>query len=188
MDPHRDDATDDDFTLVEAARRGDRLAFGLLYLRHHAAAWRIACVASRFSPDAELAVIEGFTRVFSALPQESEEFRTGGVTFRPYVLACVRHAALERARSAGRAERARGGPVSPPPPAPLAGLGPDGEVVLSTLEHHVARGAVADLPERARTALWLFDVEAMTPGEVVGLFLQILLILKNGPGLALDFA
>ena len=28
-------------------------AFGILYLRHHAAAWRVACVASRFSPDAE---------------------------------------------------------------------------------------------------------------------------------------
>jgi DNA-directed RNA polymerase specialized sigma24 family protein len=170
LDRHPDDvAADDDFTLVEAARRGDRLAFGLLYLRHHAAAWRIACVASRFSPDAELAVIEGFTRVFSALPQEAEEFRTGGVTFRPYVLACVRQAALERARAAGRAERARVGPASPPPPAPLTGLGPDGEVVLSTLEHHVARGALAALPERARTALWLFDVEAMTPAEVAGI-------------------
>src|SRR5207244_6350340 len=94
-----------DLALVEAVRHGDRLAFGVLYLRHHAAAWRIACVASRFSPDAELAVIEGFTRVFSALPQASEEFRTGGGTFRPYVLACFRQAALDRARAAGRADR-----------------------------------------------------------------------------------
>ena len=78
MDPHPDDLTAvDDLTLVHAARAGDRLAFGVLYLRHHAAAWRIACVASRFSPDAELAVIEGFTRVFSALPAEPEEFDRG---------------------------------------------------------------------------------------------------------------
>ena len=114
----------DDLTLVNAARAGDRLAFGVLYLRHHAAAWRIACVASRFSPDAELAVIEGFTRVFSALPAESEEFEPGGVTFRPYLLACVRQAALDRARAAGRAEPAippGAGVASPPPPAPLAG-------------------------------------------------------------------
>ena len=69
MDRQPDDLTaTDDLTLVQAARSGDRLAFGVLYLRHHAAAWRIACVVSRFSPDAELAVIEGFTRVFSALP------------------------------------------------------------------------------------------------------------------------
>ena len=170
MDPHPDDVTSTGaLALVEAARHGDRLAFGVLYLRHHAAAWRIACVASRFSPDAELAVIEGFTRVFSALPQDSEEFRTGGGTFRPYVLACVRQAALDRARAAGRAERAAAAPASPHPPASLAGLGPDGEVVLSTLEHHVARGALAALPERSRTALWLFDVEAMTPAEVAGI-------------------
>ena len=55
------------------------------------------------------------------------------------------------------------------PAALLAGLGPDGEVVLSSLEHHVARGALAALPERSRTALWLSDVEAMTPGEVAGI-------------------
>ena len=178
MDPHPENLTNtDDLTLVQAARAGDRLAFGVLYLRHHAAAWRIACVTSRFSPDAELAVIEGFTRVFSALPAESEEFEWGGVTFRPYLLACVRQAALDRARAAGRAEpgsRRHGtgaghSPASPPPPAPLAGLAPDGEVVLSSLEHHVARGALAGLPERLRTALWLTDVEAMTPGEVAGI-------------------
>jgi DNA-directed RNA polymerase specialized sigma24 family protein len=161
---HPDDVnTAEDLTLVQVARAGDRLAFGVLYLRHHAAAWRVACVASRFSPDAELAVIEGFTRVFSALPAESEEFETGGVTLRPYLLACVRQAALDRASAAGR------GDVADEPPTPLAGLGPDGEVVLSALEHHVARGALAALPERSRIALWLTDVEAMTPGEVAGI-------------------
>ncbi|MCA1845805.1 MAG: zf-HC2 domain-containing protein, partial [Actinobacteria bacterium] len=163
MDPQPDDLTAiDDLTLLQSARAGDRLAFGVLYLRHHAAAWRMACVACRFSPDAELAVIEGFTRVFSALPEESEEFAAGGVTFRPYLLACVRQAALDRARAAGRA----GGDDEP---APLAGLAPDGEVVLSSLEHHVARGALAAIPERARTALWLADVEAMTQGEIAGI-------------------
>src|SRR2546423_9808882 len=114
MDPQPHDLTaTDDLTLVEAARSGDRLAFGVLYLRHHAAAWRMACVASRFSPDAELAVIEGFTRVFSALPAGSEEFAAGGGTFRPYLLAFVRPAALDPARAAGPAE-----PRSTPAPAP----------------------------------------------------------------------
>src|SRR5205085_1379724 len=121
---------------------------------------------SRFSPDAELAVIEGFTRIFSAVPEESEEFSPGRASFRPYVLACVRQSALDRARAAGRTEV---GAVSTAPPSALAGLGPDGEVVLSTLEHHVARAALATLPERSRTALWLTDVEAMTPAEVAGI-------------------
>src|SRR5207244_5999008 len=106
MNPPDDVNNADDLTLVEAARAGDRLAFGILYLRHHAAAWRVACVASRFSPDAELAVIEGFTRVFSALPDEPEDSGAGAVSFRPYLLACVRQAALDRARSAGRTDTA----------------------------------------------------------------------------------
>ena len=161
MEPHRHDLTSaNDLALVESARAGDRLAFGILYLRHHAAAWRVACVASRFSPDAELAVIEGFTRVFSALPPNSLDFAAEGATFRPYLLACVRQAALERARAAGRTADS---------PAPLAGLARDGELVLSSLEHHVARGALAALPERSRTALWLSDVEAMTPAEIAAI-------------------
>src|SRR5207237_766111 len=41
--------------------------------------------------------------------------------------------------------------------------------VLSALEHHVARGALAALPERSRTALWLSDVEALTPSEIAGI-------------------
>lgn len=176
MDRLPDDPTAaDDLTLVQAARSGDRLAFGVLYLRHHAAAWRVACVASRFSPDAELALIEGFTRVFSALPADPEESKAAGVTFRPYLLACVRQAALNRARAAGREEpgstRHPSGkpPASPPSPVPLAGLTPDGEVVLSSMEHHVARGALGALPERTRLALWLSDVEAMTPVEIAGI-------------------
>jgi DNA-directed RNA polymerase specialized sigma24 family protein len=182
MDAHPDDVSlIDDLTLVGLARAGDRLAFGILYLRHHAAAWRVACIASRFSSDAELAVIEGFTRVFSALPAEPEGIEAGlAVTFRPYLLACVRQSALDRSRTAGRVEveADRTGPgrgattrpaASPPPPAALAGLTIDGEVRLAGLEHHVARGALAALPERDRTALWLTDVEAMTPGEVAGI-------------------
>src|SRR3989442_6685627 len=69
LDPHPDDVTStDDLALVDAARHGDPLAFGLLYLRPHAAACRIACVASPFSPHAELAVISGIIPVFSAPP------------------------------------------------------------------------------------------------------------------------
>src|SRR5687767_5830138 len=133
MDPQPDDLMGtEDLTLMQAARSGDRLAFGVLYLRHHAAAWRVACVASRFSPDAELAVIEGFTRVFSALPEFSETLEETGVTFRPYLLACVRQSALDRAQGAGRAELSKTGPTtSPRPPAALAGLTLDGEVRLS---------------------------------------------------------
>src|SRR2546423_8282143 len=133
MDPNPDDVTipgdtpgtpasAGDMSLVAAARNGDRLAFGLLYLRHHAAAWRVACVATRFSADAELAVIEGFTRIFSALPAHPEDSGAGGVSFRPYLLACVRQAALDRARAARRAApRAGARRPGSSAPGPLAG-------------------------------------------------------------------
>ncbi|MGH9038372.1 MAG: sigma-70 family RNA polymerase sigma factor, partial [Acidimicrobiia bacterium] len=58
-----------DAELVAQARDGDRTAFGVLYLRHHAAAWRLASATSGFTDDAELAVLAGFTEVFSSLPR-----------------------------------------------------------------------------------------------------------------------
>jgi DNA-directed RNA polymerase specialized sigma24 family protein len=128
-----------DADLVARARDGDRTAFGVLYLRHHAAAWRLASATSGFSDDAELAVLAGFTDVFSALP------RRGDPSFRAHLLTCVRRAALERCRT-----RRPGG----------AGRGRD--------EGHgdALRAALAALPETRRAALWLTDVEAMTPAEV----------------------
>ena len=164
---HPDDVnTADDLTLVQAARAGDRLAFGVLYLRHHAAAWRVACVASRFSPDAELAVIEGFTRVFSALPAESEDFETGGVTFRPYLLACVRQSALDRASAAGRQDAA-----DEPPVARRARAGRGGRAVLPGAPRRPERpgrppGAVPDRPVALRRGS--DDRPARWPGSWAG--------------------
>src|SRR5436853_457315 len=125
MDPFDNVSAAGDLGLLRAARRGDRLAFGRLYLRHHEAAWRVACVASRFSPDAELAVIEGFTRIFSALPENPEQFTAGGLSFRPYLLACVRRAAPDRARPARRRSAAtRCGPSAASPPTTSRPIGP----------------------------------------------------------------
>jgi RNA polymerase sigma factor (sigma-70 family) len=83
-----------DSELVVQARQGDRRAFGTLYLRHHDAAWRVACAAASSAADAEDAVAEGFTRVFVALPRIVDR----EIAFRPYLLACVRNAATDRHR------------------------------------------------------------------------------------------
>ena len=128
-----------DADLVARARDGDRTAFGVLYLRHHAAAWRLASATSAFSDDAELAVLAGFTDVFSSLP------RRGDPSFRAHLLTCVRRAALERGRT-----RRPGGVAA-------GRAGSQGNDV---------RAALAALPEPRRAALWLTDVEAMTPAEV----------------------
>jgi DNA-directed RNA polymerase specialized sigma24 family protein len=132
-----------DAELVARARDGDRTAFGVLYLRHHAAAWRLASATSGFSDDAELAVLAGFTEVFSSLP------RGGEPSFRAHLLTCVRRAALERRRT-----RRPGGAGTG------SGSGSDER------QGHAVRAALTALPEPRRAALWLTDVEAMTPAEV----------------------
>jgi DNA-directed RNA polymerase specialized sigma24 family protein len=145
----------DDAGLVTRAREGDRLAFGVLYLRHSEAAWRMACSVSGFSADAELAVIDGFTNVFDALPAEP----TPETSFRPHLLAAVRQAALDRLPRPGLGERWRRRP------APRATVIEPEVVVLSGMEHHLLIGSLRRLPERWRSALWLTEVERMTPGE-----------------------
>jgi len=126
-----------DAELVARARDGDRTAFGVLYLRHHAAAWRLASATSGFSDDAELAVMAGFTEVFFSLPG-------GDDSFRAHLLICVRRAALERSRTRR----------------------PDGGADLRDPGASPVRAALTALPEPGRAALWLTDVEAMTPTEV----------------------
>lgn len=133
-----------DAELVARVREGDRIAFGVLYLRHHAAAWRLASACSGFSDDAELALMTGFSDVFSKIP------RTGDPAFRSHLLTCVRRAAVDRSR--GR----RPGRVGPE----AAGAGEDGDIGIAV------RAALAAVPETSRAALWLTDVEAMTPAEV----------------------
>ncbi|MGH8991344.1 MAG: RNA polymerase sigma factor, partial [Acidimicrobiia bacterium] len=132
-----------DAELVARARDGDRIAFGVLYLRHHGAAWRLASATSSFSDDAELAVLAGFTDVFSILP------RGGDPAFRAHLLNCVRHAALERRRTRPN----------------QGGSGRPGHIG-DTSPTSAMRSALAALPETGRATLWLTDVEAMTPTEV----------------------
>ena len=147
-----------DRKLALRAGDGDRLAFGVLYLAHHEVAWRMASATTAFSADAEIALVEGFARVFSTLPEVlDEEF-----VFRPQLLASVRTFAVDRLRQTGRlhdsgalADPEAGGPGRP------MGIQP-GSV----------RAAFRWLPEPWRTTLWLIAAEAATPQEtaaVVGL-------------------
>ncbi len=128
-----------DADLVAWARDGDRIAFGVLYLRHHAVAWRLASATSGFSDDAELAVLTGFTEVFPTLP------RAGDPKFRAHLLTCVRRAAIERSRGRRPDTAGRAGEPS---------------------QAGAVRAALTSLPEPRRATLWLTDVEAMTPAEV----------------------
>jgi RNA polymerase sigma factor (sigma-70 family) len=146
-----------DSELVDLARQGDRRAFGTLYLRHHAAAWRVANAASGNRADAEDAVAEGFTKVFAALPRIVDR----ELAFRPYLLACVRNAAVDLHRRDKR--------IDLRDEVPEEHGGPDDEAeapLFADLERNLVGEALRSLPERWRTVLWLTEVEGMTPTEV----------------------
>jgi len=145
-----------DSELVVRARQGDRRSFGTLYLRHHDAAWRVACAAAGSPTDAEDAVAEGFAKVFAALPRMVDR----ELAFRPYLLACVRNAAVDRHR------RTRKLDLRDEVPETAAVAGDPDEVVLADLERNLVGEALRSLPERWRTVLWLTEVEGMTPTEV----------------------
>jgi len=145
-----------DSELVVRARQGDRRSFGTLYLRHHDAAWRVACAAAGSPTDAEDAVAEGFAKVFAALPRMVDR----ELAFRPYLLACVRNAAVDRHRRTRKIDLR-----DEVPEQEAAAADPD-EVVLADLERNLVGEALRSLPERWRTVLWLTEVEGMTPTEV----------------------
>ncbi|MGH8974648.1 MAG: RNA polymerase sigma factor, partial [Acidimicrobiia bacterium] len=78
--------------LLDRARKGDKTAFGALYLRHRDAARKVAGMCATSAADAEDAVAEGFARVFAALPRMAGR----DISFRPYLLTAVRNAATDR--------------------------------------------------------------------------------------------
>ena len=145
-----------DSELVLRTRQGDRRSFGTLYLRHHDAAWRVACTSAASAADAEDAVAEGFAKVFAALPRLVDR----DLAFRPYLLACVRNAAVDRHRRTRKLDLRD----EVPDHAAVAD-GPD-EIVLADLDRNLVGEALQSLPERWRTVLWLTEVEGMTPMEV----------------------
>lgn len=145
--------SESDAALVRLAQSGDRTAFGLLYLRHHEAAWRVANAVMAFSPESAGVVIEAFARVLASPSHRLE----GDAVLRPDLLTCVRHVALERA------------PVRQKPAfrgcSRKDSRTPPDEIVLAQVEPVVAE-AFRCLGEPERTALWLARIEALTPNEV----------------------
>jgi DNA-directed RNA polymerase specialized sigma24 family protein len=135
-----------DLVLTRWARGGDPDAFGVLYLRHHHAAWRMAHGASGFAHQCPEIVIEAFARVLR--PGTGTTRRSGSC--RSELLAEVRRVAAQPTFSERRPELAVYG-------------GPDeGDVLTaSPLLVEVFRR----LDEPHRTAWWLLEVERLTPRE-----------------------
>ena len=88
-----------DAEIITAVRSGDSAAFGALYERHLTAARSVARQYTNSAADAEDAVADAFSRVFSAV-------QAGGgpdVAFRAYLFTVIRRVALSRVESGRRA-------------------------------------------------------------------------------------
>lgn len=145
----------DDAELAQLAVRGDQEAFGSLIDRHGLAARRAARAILRDEDDADDAVQEGMLAAWRAI----ERFDPAR-PFRPWLMRIVVNAALDaRRRSKVRAAE----PVADT--LESGALGPDRMAEASLLRTRIEAG-LAELPERQRVALVLFDAEGWGHADI----------------------
>src|SRR5262245_34982844 len=141
-----------DAELLDQARGGDDAAFTELYVRHQAAAHRLASTYTRVSDPDDL-VNGAFEKVLGAIR------RGGGPTesFRAYLFVTLRRLAAERGeRPADESLDEVPEPVGDEADAP--GLdGADRELITTAFE---------SLPDRWQTVLWHTAVEGRQPREL----------------------
>ncbi|HKY78037.1 MAG TPA: hypothetical protein VJS45_18020 [Acidimicrobiia bacterium] len=143
---HRAVVHQPDAILARWARAGDPHAFGVLYLRHHHAAWRMAHGASGFAHQCPEIVIEAFARVLR--PGAPASTHSG--SWRSVLLAEVRQVAARPSLSQRRPEL-----------VVFGGREDEQFVTASPLLVEAFRR----LGESQRTAWWLLEVERLTPRE-----------------------
>ena len=148
----------DDQGLVAKTLAGDRAAFGELVERYAGQARRVARAVLGDPDDADDAAQDGFLSALVKLAQYDARRPFG-----PWLMRIVANAATDRRRrrSVRRAE-----PLDPA----LVGGGPrpDAAAVQRELGDRL-RAALAELPERRRTAVVLFDVEGYSHAEIAGM-------------------
>lgn len=148
----------DDRGLVAKSLAGDRAAFGELVERYAAQARRVARAVLDDPDDADDAAQDGFLSALVKLGQYDARRPFG-----PWLMRIVANAATDRRR---RRKVRRAEPLDPA----LVGGGPrpDAAAVQNELGARL-RAALAELPERRRTAVVLFDVEGYSHAEIAGM-------------------
>ena len=149
------ESTDGD--LSRSAISGDADSFEALYVRHAAAAWRVAQAVATNREDAADAVSEAFTRMLQAL---ADGRIRADVAFRPYLLATTRNAAIDQYRYRSRVTATA---VISEPPATVA---TPPERAVDAFDAGLISAAFRALPERWRSVLWLTEVEGVPVREV----------------------
>jgi RNA polymerase sigma-70 factor (ECF subfamily) len=148
----------EDPALVAQTLAGDRAAFGVLVERYAAQARRVARAVLGDPDDADDAAQDGFLSALVKLAQYDSKRPFG-----PWLMRIVANAATDRRR---RRKVRSAEPLDPS----LVGGGPrpDAAAVQSELGDKL-RAALAELPERRRTAVVLFDVEGYSHAEIAGI-------------------
>ncbi len=139
---------DVDDELVQAVRRGDQEAYGLLFARHREVARRVATRGGTVG-EADDVVAEIFARTLVQL----RAGRGPTLSFRAYLLTAVRHEAGRRSAQARRCD-------------PVADIEPFAGTVEQPEADDRMREAYAALPERWRKTLWQLEVEGVRPREL----------------------
>ena len=150
---------DEDFGLVERASDGDRAAFEELYRRHrgriYGLLWRLAGGDAALAEDL---LQEAFVRAW----QKLESFR-GDSRFGTWLHRLSANVALTDRRIRMRRVK-RETPLEGTVERSIAGA-PD----VSAPQQMDLEGAIAALPERARSVLVLYDIEGYTHAEIAEL-------------------
>src|SRR6184192_1183772 len=145
----------DEAALVARVRAGDRAAFGTLVERYAAVARRVARAVLSDPDDADDAAQDALLSALVKLEQYDPRRPFG-----PWLLRIVANAATDRRRrrSVRRVEPLDVGLTA-------GGPRPDATAERRALNQRL-RQALAELPERRRMAVVLFDVEGYSHGEI----------------------
>ena len=148
----------EDKALVAQTLAGDRASFGTLVERYAGQARRVARAVLGDPDDADDAAQDGFLSALVKLGQYDTRRPFG-----PWLMRIVANAATDRRR---RRNVRRAEPLD----TSLVGGGPrpDTMAVRSELNDRL-RAALAELPERRRKAVVLFDVEGYSHAEIAGM-------------------
>jgi len=144
-----------DAELTEAVRRGDGVAYGVLYERHLGVARRAAGALAATHAERDDLVAEAFARLLRVL-------RAGGgpdAEFRPYLITTMRNVMISWRRKDSVVS------LMPDVPEVRPAAGPEVEVG-GRLHAEVAAEAFARLPERWRQVLWRTEIEEEPPAKV----------------------
>ncbi|HET7250872.1 MAG TPA: RNA polymerase sigma factor [Gemmatimonadales bacterium] len=145
----------EDAALVARARSGDRAAFGVLVDRYAGQARRVARAVLQDPDDADDAAQDAFLAALVKLDQYDSARRFG-----PWLMRIVANAATDRRR-----RRTVRSAVSLDEGLVAGGTRPDVMAERAVLLGRL-RAALAELPERRRIAVVLFDVEGYSHAEI----------------------